>query len=164
MYRIFKSLTDINTNFIYFTSLEVGSLPELLHFHVVKFNMLLPNNIGKLKPEDFGNAFTERHITFTNKRRKHINKTMMKQKCSNKKYLELEKLDYDDNSQNVQLIEDMPIIARKNAKEYDIFNNEQFIIKDIDFEKENIIITDNDEKLVDIPFNMFQKLFYLDKW
>ena len=43
-----------------------------------------------------------------------------------------------------------------------IFNNEQFIIKDIDFDKENIIIiSDIDEdKVIDIPFDLFQRLFY----
>ncbi len=123
------------------------------------FNMLLPKNIGKLKPSNFGNEFTERHITLSNKRRKHINDTMMTRESFNKKYLELDKLEYDDNSQDVKLIEDMPIIARKNAKEYDICNNEQFTINKINFDKNIIVITD-DDKTIDIPFDMFQKLFY----
>ena len=54
---------------------------------------------------------------------------MMDNKTKNKKYLELEKLKYDDNSQNVKLVENKPIIARKNCKGLDIFNNEMFIIK-----------------------------------
>ena len=126
------------------------------------FNMLLPKNIGKVEPSDFGSKFTERHITFTNKNRIQINKTMMNQKSFNNKYLQLDKLEYDDNSQNVKLTNDMPIIARKNYKELDIFNNEQFIIKDIEFEKENITMASDidDEKIINIPFEMFQKLFY----
>ena len=55
----------------------------------------------------------------------------MKRKAKTNKYLELNKLDYDDNSQDVRLTNDTPIIARKNYKELDMFNNEQFIIKKI---------------------------------
>ena len=40
----------------------------------------------------------------------------MDNKTKNKKYLELEKLKYDDNSQNVKLIDNTPIIARKIVK------------------------------------------------
>ena len=80
------------------------------------FNMLLPQNIGKIQPSDFGSKFTERHITFTNKRRRHINKIMMRQKAKTNKYLQFDKLIFDDNSQDVKLIKDTPIIARKNAK------------------------------------------------
>ena len=126
------------------------------------FNMLLPQNIGQIKPSDFGSKFTERHITFTNKRRIHINKIMMERKATKNKYLQLDKLIFDDNSQDVKLIKDTPIIARKNARELDIFNNEQFIIKDIEFDKENITIVSDmdDEKVIDIPFDLFQRLFY----
>jgi hypothetical protein len=84
------------------------------------FNMLLPENIGKIQPSDFGSKFTERHITFTNKRRIHINTIMMKRKAKTNRYLQLDKLIFDDNSQDVKLIKDTPIIARKNYKELDI--------------------------------------------
>jgi ATP-dependent exoDNAse (exonuclease V) alpha subunit len=124
--------------------------------------MLLPQNIGKIQPNDFGSKFTERHITFTNKRRTHINKIMMERKATKNKYLQLDKLIFDDNSQDVKLTNGMPLIARKNAKELDIFNNEQFIIKNIEFDKENIIIVSdiNEDKIIDIPFDLFQRLFY----
>ena len=85
----------------------------------------------------------------------------MDNKSKNNQYLELEKLRYDDNSQNVKLIPDTPIIARKNSKEFDIFNNETFIIKNIQYEKETIIISDGDEKIIPIPFDAFQKMFYV---
>jgi len=126
------------------------------------FNMLLPENIGKIQPSDFKNKITERHISFTNERRIKINKAMMRRKAKTNKYLELNKLDYDDNSQDVKLIKDTPIIARKNYKELDIFNNEQFIIKNIEFDKENIIIISDidEEKVINIPFDMFTRLFY----
>ena len=87
---------------------------------------------------------------------------MMKNKINKQmKYLELQKLKYDDNSQNVKIIPNTPIIARKNSKELDIFNNEMFIIKNIQYEKQNIIISDGDDKVIDIHFDDFQKLFYV---
>ena len=45
--------------------------------------------------------------------------------------LELKKLSYDKNSQDVKLYSGMPIIARKNCKPLNIFNNETFTIKEI---------------------------------
>jgi ATP-dependent exoDNAse (exonuclease V) alpha subunit len=87
----------------------------------------------------------------------------MKQECitQNKKGLYFEKLEYDDNSQNVYLLEGMPIIARKNSKELDIFNNETFIIKEIQYDKKNIVIIDDDDVRNNIPFDKFQNLFYV---
>ena len=43
------------------------------------FNMLLPENINNIKRKDFNNKMTERHISFTNKKRMEINKLMMDQ-------------------------------------------------------------------------------------
>ena len=37
-------------------------------------------------------------------------------------------MEYDDNSQDVQLLDGMPIISRVNAKQYDICNNDMFVI------------------------------------
>jgi len=57
------------------------------------FNMLLPENINKIEPQMFGNKFTDRHITLTNKKRIEINKIMMINECKkqNKQGLFLEK-------------------------------------------------------------------------
>ena len=77
------------------------------------FNMLLPENIDKINSNTFSNKFTDRHITFTNKRRIEVNQIMMDKRTKNTKYLKLQKLKYDDHSQNVKLIPDTPIIARK---------------------------------------------------
>jgi hypothetical protein len=95
--------------------------------------MLLPEHIYNIKINTFGNNFTDRHIAFTNKKRIEINKQMMDQvvKQKNKKPLCLPKLQYDKNSQDVELLAGMPIIARVNAKKYDVFNNEMFIITKI---------------------------------
>ena len=53
----------------------------------------------------------------------------MRQKAKTNKYLQLDKLIFDDNSQNVKLVKDTPIIARTNCKQLDLFN--LFIIKHI---------------------------------
>jgi hypothetical protein len=79
--------------------------------------MLLPENINKIKKREFGNKMTDMHISFTNKKRIEINKLMMDKiikENPNEKVLELKKLSYDDNSQDVTLLKGMPIIARRN--------------------------------------------------
>ena len=76
--------------------------------------------------------------------------------------LELPKLHYDKNSQNVRLLTKMPIIARINAKDYDIFNNETFTIKKIDLDSQIISITDDvqtERPPIEIPIKDFQRLF-----
>ena len=125
------------------------------------FNMLLPENINNIKASDFNNKFTDRHITFTNKKRIEINHIMMKMECrkQNKQGLFLEKLHFDDNSQDVLLLENMPVIARKNYKELDIFNNETFIIKEI--LTDTIVIIDDENTRYNINIKDFQSLFYV---
>ena len=93
-----------------------------------------------------------------------MNEIMMKQECiiQRKKGLFLEKFEYDDNSQDVYLLDGMPIIARKNCKELDIFNNETFIIKEIQYNNKIIVIVDDDDDVMNkIPFDKFQHLFYV---
>ena len=98
------------------------------------FNMLLPNNIEKIKRDDFNNNMTDRHLSFTNDKRISINELMMNKYIKQKKYkptTDFSKLPYDKNSQNMRLLSGMPIIARKNNKALNIFNNETFTIKQI---------------------------------
>jgi len=52
----------------------------------------------------------------------------------------------------------MPIIARVNHKTYEIANNETYTITDI---KDNIIVVENDDQIIEININEFQRLFYL---
>jgi ATP-dependent exoDNAse (exonuclease V) alpha subunit len=128
------------------------------------FNMLLPNNINNVKITDFTHFYADRHISFTNKKRIQINKYMMdkvvKANKGRKQILKFNKLAYDDNSQDVELLSGMPIIARKNCKELNICNNETFTIKEIKHTKNIIIIEDVDKKQ-EIKFEDFQKLFYV---
>jgi hypothetical protein len=128
------------------------------------FNLLLPQNINNLSKSDFNTQFTDRHISFTNKKRIEINKIMMdkavKKNNFRKEVFQFKKLSYDDNSQDVRLLSGMPIIARKNCKELNIANNETFTIKEIR-PKSNIIVIQDDNKKMQVKFDDFQKLFYV---
>ena len=73
-----------------------------------------------------------------------------------KKYLELKRLPYDDNSQDVKLVQGMPIISRINNKELEILNNQTFIITKIDFSNKTILAVDEDQE-IEIAFNAFSK-------
>ena len=127
------------------------------------YNKIHPTNISNLKASDFGNKFATRHICFTNKKRIVLNKWMMDAEVKRKrgkKPLVLEALPFDNNSQDVSLLAGMPVIARVNDINLGICNNETFKIKEIQYAKENILIED-DEFSLDIPFDRFQKLFYV---
>ena len=118
------------------------------------FNMLLPENINKIKKSDFEHVHHELNLSFTNKKRIQINELHMNKFVSRKKKagLTLEKLSYDPNSQNVKLLAGMPIIARKNSKALNIFNNETFTIKEIR-KTENIMIIVDEDRKQEIPID-----------
>jgi ATP-dependent exoDNAse (exonuclease V) alpha subunit len=125
------------------------------------FNMLMPNNIGNLTKKDFGNKSTNRHICFTNKTRIAIKKMMMEKDAQQKKYLkplELKALHFDPNSQDVKLVAGAPLIARKNAKDLNMFNNEVYDIKAIRH-KTQIVLVHDERQTIEIPFDKFQLLF-----
>lgn len=125
------------------------------------FQMLRKKNIPKIKKEEFGNKSTFNNICFTNKKRIEINEIMMQKhkRIIKEKPLKLPKLEYDPNSQDIQLLRGVPIISRINAKSLDICNNEMFKIKKIT--NENIIVNDDYGKIIEIPIDKFQKLFYV---
>ena len=124
------------------------------------FNMLLPENINNIKRKDFKNKMTNRHISFTNKKRIEINRIMMDQTIKIKKVkgLELKKLSYDPNSQDIKICTGMPVIARKNSKELNIFNNETFTIKEIKRTEDEIIVEDEGKERT-VPIPEFTKIF-----
>jgi hypothetical protein len=129
------------------------------------FNMLMPENINNLTQADFNKKYTERHICFTNAKRIATNHFMMEQavkyaKRTGKKPLPFSKLEYDPNSQDVELVSGMPIIARKNSKEHNIANNETFTISQIRH-KDKIIIIEQEGNTMKIQFDDFQRMFYL---
>jgi hypothetical protein len=130
------------------------------------FKKVHPSNIHNLRKSDFKNKMTGRHLSYTNKKRKEINEIMMKDTARNKrgkKILEFDKVSYDKDSQSVRLVSGTPIISRINKEDMDIFNNETFVIKEIQHSKCNILIVDDedDKRMFNIPFNMFQKMFYV---
>ena len=96
-----------------------------------------------------------------------INKIMMDSAIVKNNYrkkpLKLEKISIDKDSQDVRLLSGTPIRSRVNKEDMDIYNNEIFIIKEIQHSKQNILIVDEDDKnrILNIPFNMFQQLFYV---
>ena len=131
------------------------------------YKMLLPDNINNLKKEDFTSKPSNINICFTNKKRIQINNSKMleavkKSKMKSSDILKFDKLEYDDNSQFVQLVAGMPIIARKNTKELNICNNDTYHIHQIKHKSKTIIIKDDfsDDKIT-IGFNQFQHMFYL---
>lgn len=138
----------------------------------IMFNLCNPDTIDQIDITQFNKLFTDRHLSFTNKKRIDINNICMnkfiksanEQAKQNKKkqptVLKLTKLTYDNNSQDVELLAGMPIIARINCKPYDIANNETFVIKSIN-DKTIDIKSDIEDKTTSIPISEFQKLFYL---
>jgi ATP-dependent exoDNAse (exonuclease V) alpha subunit len=106
------------------------------------FNFIHPNNIQNVKPSDFKQMKTERHLVFTNAKRKIINDDQMKifmekkKKNLNKAY-KIEARKTDTNSQTVYLYKDMPIIAKSNNKHYQLANNDTFYIEKIATNKQD---------------------------
>jgi 5-methylcytosine-specific restriction enzyme A len=99
------------------------------------FNLIQFDNINNLKPDDFKSDLkidNDINICWTNNKRKEINKKYMdaaykKDKTSN--WIEIKKLEYDDNSQDVILVNKTPLIAKVNNGNLKLINNERYIIK-----------------------------------
>ena len=83
-----------------------------------------------IKNEQFTTDSTFQNICYTNKKRIAVNEIMMQQhkRLVKEKPLMLPKLEHDENSQDVQLMRGVPVIARVNYKSLDIANNELFKI------------------------------------
>ena len=81
-------------------------------------------------------------------------------KAKTKNYIKLEKLPYDENSQDVTLINKTPIIGKVNNSKLGIINNERYIIKKVDIQtKELTIKNDEYNKEMIIKADQFQYLF-----
>jgi 5-methylcytosine-specific restriction enzyme A len=128
------------------------------------FNLIQFDNINNLKPDDFKSDLkidNDINICWTNNTRKQINSKYMdaaykKAKTSN--YITLKKLEYDDNSQDVILVNKTPLIAKVNNGNLKLINNERYIIKKVDNKVKEIIIK-NDRNEIKIKADEFQKLF-----
>ena len=128
------------------------------------FKMCL--NVKNVKQDEFQQEWTTRHLAFTHKTRMWINDRMMnkaeeKARRNKSTVLQLKALDYEGHSQDVKLCAGTPIIARINMKDLELFNNEQYIIKQIKPKTEIVQVQIEDgERKLDIPFKDFQRLFY----
>jgi hypothetical protein len=100
-----------------------------------------------------------KNISFTNRKRKAVNDVCMKRFLLNKKVtFNVEKLEYDKNTQDYVLCEDMPLISRVNMKSLDVLNNEMFKCSKI--LPDEIIVT-NEFKTLTIPKSKFNKIFLM---
>jgi 5-methylcytosine-specific restriction enzyme A len=115
------------------------------------FNLIQFDNINNLTPDDFKSDLkidNEINICWTNNTRKQINKKFMdvaykKAKTSN--YITLKKLEYDDNSQDVTLVNKTPLIAKVNNGNLKLINNERYIIKKVDKNTKEIVVENSRE-------------------
>jgi 5-methylcytosine-specific restriction enzyme A len=115
------------------------------------FNLIQFDNINNLTPDDFQSDLkidNEINICWTNNTRKQINKKYMdaaykKAKTSN--YITLKKLEYDDNSQDVILVNKTPLIAKVNNGNLKLINNERYIIKKVDKNTKEIVVENSRE-------------------
>ena len=115
------------------------------------FNLIQFDNINNLTPDDFKSDLkidNEINICWTNNTRKQINKKYMdaaykKAKTSN--YITLKKLEYDDNSQDVTLVNKTPLIAKVNNGNLKLINNERYIIKKVDKNTKEIVVENSRE-------------------
>jgi 5-methylcytosine-specific restriction enzyme A len=115
------------------------------------FNLIQFDNINNLTPDDFKSDIkidNDINICWTNKKRKEINKKYMdeaykKDKTSN--WIEIKKLEYDDNSQDVILVNKTPLIAKVNNGNLKLINNERYIIKTVDKNTKEIVVENSRE-------------------
>jgi 5-methylcytosine-specific restriction enzyme A len=115
------------------------------------FNLIQFDNINNLKPDDFKSDLkidNDINICWTNNTRKKINSKYMdaaykKAKTSN--YITLKKLEYDDNSQDVILVNKTPLIAKVNNGNLKLINNERYIIKKVDKNTKEIVVENSRE-------------------
>ena len=102
----------------------------------------------------FNNKESYSNICFTNKKRIETN-----QQCNERyiketgiKFIYINKLPYDDNSQPYKLYKGIPLISRLNIKKYNVYNNEFYSVKE--WKKEYLVVKNEmNEKLSinDIP-------------
>ena len=128
------------------------------------FKLIQFDNINNLTPDDFKSDTdinNDLNICWTNIKRKEINEQYMNaayKKAKTSNYISLKKLEYDNNSQDVILVNKTPLIAKVNNGNLKIINNERYIIKKVD-KNGNELIIKNDRNEIKIKADEFQKLF-----
>jgi energy-coupling factor transporter ATP-binding protein EcfA2 len=125
------------------------------------FNLIQFDNIPNLTQDNFNDKDADVNICWTNAKRKEINDKYMNaawKKAKTKNYIKLDKLPYDENSQNVTLVNKTPLIGKVNNSKLGIINNERYIIKKVDIQTKELTIT-NDRNEMIIKEDQFQYLF-----
>ena len=130
------------------------------------FNLIKFDNIPNLTPNNFKASSDvssiNMHLAFTNNKRIEINNIMMKDKekaYKENEKLKLKKLVWDDQSQDLILVPNTPIICKVNNKENNLINNERFIVTSI---KGNMITIKNDRQTLTfdaVDDNTFARMF-----
>ena len=125
------------------------------------YDLCSRENIPQIDKHQFGKNYCDFNICFTNKKRKEINDKLMKDKYKIRKpksgkFLKLDKYYFDDNSQDVILMSNSPLISRKTDAELGLIKNEFYSIKKIDGDK---IVLNSDVVFTD--HIKFQKYFYV---
>ena len=90
-----------------------------------------------------------------------MDKDAKRKKAQGHRVYALKKLDFDENSQDIHLFKDLPVISRNNIKKLQIINNAQY--KVVSFNKEvvrlNRIYSKTEQEL-EIPITKFMYIFY----
>ena len=124
--------------------------------------MCLPQNINQVKTTDFTHKKTLTNICYTNKMRTQINHEKMMEayeankKGSKQKVLELKGYKYSENSQDIYLIKNLPVIARITKDNFS--NNDQFTVKQV---AADIIILTDGHATMEIETADFTRCFNL---
>ena len=124
--------------------------------------MCLHQNINQVKKTDFTHKKTLTNICYTNKMRKQINHEKMMEayeankKGSKQKVLELKAYKYSENSQDIYLMKNMPVIARITTDDFS--NNDQFTVKQV---AADIIILTDGHATMEIETADFTRCFNL---
>ena len=161
----FKPIND-RANFDYENSL---ALKELTDFNTLKlstcrrsddklFNICKFDNIMNINKKDFNNKMAKKHICFTNKKRIEINEMCM-QRFKTNDYIKINKNKINEQSQDIYIYKNLPLICKVTDEKSTLNNNEQFTV--IDYDNENINIKSNiDERILNIKIKEFNKIFY----
>ena len=129
--------------------------------------MCLPENIHNIKIQQYGKQLCKINISYTNKKRKNVNAELMTKYSKDRVNVEVPKLKYCDNSQDVIVFKGLPIISRKNTniksgdKTFRICNNEMFTTGKLNEDRSIVdIISKDDEKIkFSIPIKLFTIYF-----
>jgi len=92
------------------------------------------DTIMQLDTEQFSHKQTKKNICYTNKKRIQINDMLMN-KYKKNNYVKINKRIGDPNSQTMYVYKNLPIIAKHTDDKIRLYNNEEYIVTNIDKNK-----------------------------